>query len=54
MGDLFGGGSETISLTLSWLVLYVAKFPTIQEKVRAELEEVVGSSRSPCLSDRPQ
>ena len=54
MADLFIAGSDTSSNTLSWIILYLAKFPKVQEKLHAELDEVVGKSRSPCLSDRPK
>ena len=54
VGDMFGAGSETTSTTLSWIILYLAKFPKVQQKLHAELDEVVGKSRSPALSDRPQ
>ena len=54
VADLFLAGSDTTSHTLSWIILYLAKFPKIQGKLHAELDEVVGKSRSPCLSDRPK
>ena len=52
VNDIFGAGSDTTSTTLSWLILYLAKFPKTQAKLQAELDEVVGKSRAPTLADR--
>lgn len=54
VGDLFAAGSDTTSSTLSWMILYLAKFQHVQEKLQAELDTVVGKSRSPTLADRPK
>jgi len=51
--DLFSAGGESTSTTLSWYCLYLAVNPGIQEKLHAEISEVVGNSRCPNLSDRP-
>ena len=51
--DLFGAGSETTSSILSFAILYMIRFPEIQEKLQAEIESVVGC-RSAMLEDRPQ
>ena len=51
--DLFGAGSETTSSILSFAVLYMIRFPQIQEKVQAEIDAVIGS-RSAMLEDRPR
>ncbi|XP_075895314.1 cytochrome P450 2J4-like isoform X2 [Nelusetta ayraudi] len=50
--DLFGAGTETTTTTLNWGLLYMIYYPQIQEKVHAEIDVVIGSSRQPCLSDR--
>ncbi|XP_075895311.1 cytochrome P450 2J2-like [Nelusetta ayraudi] len=50
--DLFGAGTETTSTTLNWGLLYMISYPQIQEKIHAEIDAVIGSSRQPCLSDR--
>ena len=50
--DLFIAGSETTSTLLNWTVLYLAKYPDIQAKMRQELDEVVGRSRMPTVADR--
>ena len=51
--DLFGAGSETTSSILSFAILYLIRFPDIQEKLQAEIESVLGC-RSAMLEDRPQ
>lgn len=39
--DLFFAGSETTALTLLWALLYMVKYPDIQEKVQRELDDVL-------------
>eukprot|EP00062_Callorhinchus_milii_P017928 gi/632970848/ref/XP_007901875.1/ PREDICTED: cytochrome P450 2J2 isoform X1 [Callorhinchus milii] len=51
--DLFVGGSETTTTTLRWILLYMAGYPDIQEKVHAEIDSVIGQSRAPTMEDRP-
>ncbi|XP_019134716.2 cytochrome P450 2J6 [Larimichthys crocea] len=50
--DLFGAGTETTTTTLHWGLLYMIHYPHIQERVQAEIDKVVGSSRQPSLADR--
>lgn len=50
--DLFLAGSETTFTTLRWGLLFMIKYPDIQEKVQAEIDRVVGPSRPPCMADR--
>nr|XP_046246526.1 cytochrome P450 2J4-like [Scatophagus argus] len=50
--DLFGAGTETTTTTLRWGLLYMIYYPDIQEKVQAEIDTVIGSSRQPSVSDR--
>ncbi|XP_049962656.1 methyl farnesoate epoxidase-like [Schistocerca serialis cubense] len=50
--DLFMAGSETTSNTLSFAILYMMRYPEIQQKVQAELDSVVGRTRLPSLADR--
>ncbi|XP_014184970.1 cytochrome P450 2J4 isoform X2 [Haplochromis burtoni] len=50
--DLFFAGTETTATTLRWGLLYMIYYPDIQERVQAEIDAVVGSSRQPSVSDR--
>ena len=51
--DLFFAGSETTSTTLTWAILYMVRYPDIQEKVQKEIDGVVGLNRSPNMTDKP-
>ncbi|KAK7888835.1 hypothetical protein WMY93_024395 [Mugilogobius chulae] len=50
--DLFFAGTETTTTTLNWALLFMIVHPDIQEKVQAEIDTVVGSSRLPSMQDR--
>ncbi|KAM3618960.1 uncharacterized protein V6R79_000964 [Siganus canaliculatus] len=50
--DLFVAGTETTTTTLHWGLRYMMYYPHIQEKVHAEIDAVIGSSRQPSVSDR--
>ncbi|XP_071394149.1 cytochrome P450 2J4-like [Centroberyx affinis] len=50
--DLFAAGTETTTTTLHWGLLYMIYYPHIQERVQAEIDTVVGSSRQPSVTDR--
>jgi len=50
--DLLIAGSETTSTALTWAVLFMIRYPDIQKKVQQELDQVVGNSRLPQVSDR--
>ena len=47
--DMFIAGSETTSTTLTWAMLYMARYPAILQKVVEELDRVVGQGRAPSL-----
>ncbi|KAJ8268174.1 hypothetical protein COCON_G00133460 [Conger conger] len=52
VSNLFAAGTETTSTTLRWGLLFMMKYPHIQEKVQAEIENVVGRERPPRADDR--
>ncbi|XP_023253268.1 cytochrome P450 2K1-like [Seriola lalandi dorsalis] len=41
--QLFGAGTETTSTTIRWGLLFMAKYPKIQDQVQEELSRVIGS-----------
>lgn len=52
MNDVFNAGLETSATTLRWLLAFLVTYPEIQARVHAELDDVIGSGRMPCLNDR--
>ncbi|CAB4068251.1 unnamed protein product [Lepeophtheirus salmonis] len=50
--DLFVAGSETSSITLTWMLMYMAIYEDIQEKCFNEIQNVLGSS-NPREEDMP-
>ncbi|NXI97046.1 CP2W1 protein, partial [Psophia crepitans] len=50
--DLVMAGTETTSTTLQWAVLLLMKYPEIQKKVQAEIEQVLGPDSLPTFGDR--
>ncbi|XP_014665418.1 PREDICTED: cytochrome P450 2J2-like [Priapulus caudatus] len=53
VADLFGAGTETTSNTLTWGLLYMMRYPHVQQKIQAELDDVVGRGRLPTTKDKP-
>ncbi|XP_006822041.1 cytochrome P450 2U1-like [Saccoglossus kowalevskii] len=53
LNDLFFAGTETMSVTLRWAILYMIVHEDVQKKVQEELDEVVGKDSLPSLTDRP-
>lgn len=54
VGTFFGAGSETVRLTTDWMILTMAGYPEVQEKVHEEIDRVIGRDRLPSSDDRPQ
>ncbi|TRY63592.1 hypothetical protein TCAL_08284 [Tigriopus californicus] len=50
--DLFAAGSSTVSLTLTWAVLFLANHSDVQTKIQEELKAVTGGNRIPTNSER--
>ncbi|GMR31204.1 hypothetical protein PMAYCL1PPCAC_01399 [Pristionchus mayeri] len=50
--DFFIAGMETTTTTLRWAVLFLAKHQDVQEILRSEVLEVVGSERLPHMADQ--
>ncbi|XP_063791777.1 cytochrome P450 2G1-like [Pseudophryne corroboree] len=50
--DIFFAGQESTSSTLGYGLLILMKYPHIKEKVQAEIENVIGRTRRPCMEDR--
>ncbi|XP_038074775.1 cytochrome P450 2J6-like [Patiria miniata] len=54
LSDLIFAGTETMSSTLRWAILYMIVFPDVQEKIQAELDSVIAKDQLPCIGDRKQ
>ncbi|XP_074602388.1 cytochrome P450 2F2-like [Brevipalpus obovatus] len=51
IGALFGAGSTTVYATMSWIILFLVKYPHYQSRIREEISRVIGSRR-PSYEDR--
>jgi cytochrome P450 len=51
--DLIGAGSETVVSYVHWAILYMAKYPDVQRRLRHEVLLTIGDTRSPSSADRP-
>ncbi|KAM4745086.1 cytochrome P450 1D1 [Anableps anableps] len=51
--DIFGAGFDTIIAGLQWSLLYLIKFPDIQDIIQQEIDEHIGPARVPRFSDKP-
>lgn len=52
--DLFQAGSETSNNTLQFCMYFALKNSKIQKKVQEEIDQVVGRSRLPDITDKPK
>jgi len=50
--DIIGAGSEVMVNLVHWAILYVAKFPGVQRRVRDEIRSSIGWTASPAAADR--
>ena len=46
------GGLDSTNAALEHAILHVCLQPSIQGKVQAEIDEVIGATREPCYEDR--
>ena len=53
IGELFVAGTETTSTALRWFSLFMIRHPDVQDKMRKEINDVIGTSRFPSLEDKP-
>ncbi|XP_014670262.1 PREDICTED: cytochrome P450 2C15-like [Priapulus caudatus] len=49
--DLLAAGSHTVITTLRWGLLFMLKYPRVMHKVQAEIDDVIGRGRLPCMAD---
>ncbi|KAM8782441.1 steroid 17-alpha-hydroxylase/17,20 lyase [Rhynchonycteris naso] len=52
IGDIFGAGLETTTSVVKWTVAFLLHNPQLQKKIQAEIDQNVGFSRTPTISDR--
>ena len=50
--DLFIAGTETLSSSLTWAMIYAANFQSCQELMWQEIDQVLGREKAPTSSDR--
>ncbi|XP_063346456.1 cytochrome P450 1A1 [Pelmatolapia mariae] len=50
--DIFGAGFDTIIAGLQWSLLYLIKFPDIQDKIHQEIDEHIGKLQLPRFSNK--
>ncbi|XP_021348225.1 cytochrome P450 2B1-like [Mizuhopecten yessoensis] len=51
--NLFTAGTDTTATIIRWAIIYLIHNKPIQDKLRQEIETVVGTSRLPSLGDKP-
>lgn len=50
-GDLWTGGLETVVTTLTWAILYLIHYPTVQKNLHLEIDQVLNDQPF-TMSDR--
>ena len=44
---------DAVGLTMIWILFYLTYYPHIQQRIQKEIDEVVGRTRKPSVSDKP-
>ncbi|XP_054437719.1 steroid 17-alpha-hydroxylase/17,20 lyase [Pteronotus mesoamericanus] len=52
IGDIFGAGVETTTSVMKWTVAFLLHNPQVLKKIQKEIDQNVGFSRTPTISDR--
>lgn len=52
--DLFTAGFDTVSNTLRWFILYMAKYPEVQRRIQQQIDAVVPRDTLPSYEHKPQ
>ncbi|XP_040848126.1 steroid 17-alpha-hydroxylase/17,20 lyase [Ochotona curzoniae] len=52
VGDIFGAGVETTTSVVKWIVAFLLHNPELKKKIHEEIDQKVGFSRKPTISDR--
>ncbi|XP_007938214.1 steroid 17-alpha-hydroxylase/17,20 lyase [Orycteropus afer afer] len=52
VGDIFGAGVETTTSVMKWIVAFLLHNPQLKKKIQEEIDQNVGFSRTPAISDR--
>uniref|UniRef100_A0A5F9DPS8 Steroid 17-alpha-hydroxylase/17,20 lyase n=1 Tax=Oryctolagus cuniculus TaxID=9986 RepID=A0A5F9DPS8_RABIT len=54
IADIFGAGVETTTSVVKWTVAFLLHNPQLKKKIHEEIDQKVGFSRKPSISDRNQ
>lgn len=52
IADIFGAGTETSATTIEWAFVYLMNDMDVQNKMRQEIDDIVGHGRLPTMSDK--
>ncbi|GBM39902.1 hypothetical protein AVEN_250223-1 [Araneus ventricosus] len=52
VADVFGAGSESVRVSIGWLMYTMAAFPDVQKKIQKEILEIIGPGRNPDYQDQ--
>jgi len=50
--DLLGAGMETTATAIRWAIVLLTNHVSVQERLHAEIDSVIGRQRLPTLDDR--